>query len=159
MEYSYSTSYNSTATEGEALAVLGIIFLIFGIFLIFYIFTAICLSKIFKKAGITPWHAWVPVLNSWKFLEMGNQNGALALLSLIPPANLALPIFMLIATYRINGKFGKDPVLYLILYLLVSPVWYVMLAFGDAKWNGQQAQQDSQGLPKLDNQGSGQSLS
>lgn len=145
MDYTYNTSYNSTSTDSEALAAIGIAYLIFSIvLLIYYVFASVCLSRIFKKAGVTSWYAWVPVLNTWKFLEMGNQNGALSLLAFVPFVNLAFSIFQLIASYRISEKFGKDPMLYLILYLLANPAWLVLLAFGDATWNNPQKKIDNQ---------------
>ena len=47
--------------------------------LLLYVLTAILMSRLFAKAGIAKWKAWVPVLNLWKMLQIGGQHGAWSL--------------------------------------------------------------------------------
>lgn len=139
---SLETNVVSDASVAGALG-LGIAFVIITIIISIgaYVFVSICLSKIFKKAGITPWYAWVPFLNSWKILEMGDQKGAYIFFNLIPGVGqLIYAVFSLMAIYKINQKFGKDTGFF-ILALFLSPVWLAILAFDKSTWNGVSADQ------------------
>jgi len=136
----YFTQSTQTLTDSSpALLAMGMGMFLF-MFLIFaaaYVYSAICLCKIFKKAGTTDtWAGWVPFYNVWKLFELGDFNGALSLLILIPfVGQIAYLVISLIAEYRIGLKFGKSGE-FVLLAIFVSPVWFGILAFGDAKWNG-----------------------
>lgn len=132
-DYTYTTSYSSTGDPGMALAFVGIMAVI-GI--IFYAVFAFFLSKVFKKAGEEAWKAWVPVYNSWVFLEIGGQKGFWALLAFVPLLNLASVVFMAIAAYQIGLNLQKES-WFVILYILVAPVWLIWLALDDSKWKGE----------------------
>lgn len=131
--YTYTTSYSSTGDPGAALAFLGIM-AVFGI--IIYVVFSFFLSKIFKKAGEEGWKAWVPVYNSWVFLEIGGQKGFWALLAFVPFLNLASVVFIAIAAYQIGLNLQKEN-WFVILYILVAPVWLIWLAMDDSKWKGE----------------------
>lgn len=106
------------------------------IFIGVYVFFSICLSRIFKKAGVKPWAAWVPFYNNWKFFEMGSFHGALSLLCLVPYAgSLACMILYWIAAYRIGLKFKKDGS-FVLLSIFLIPVWLGILAFDKSTWSG-----------------------
>ncbi len=131
-----SSLYDSSAAMSASDA--GNIGLMFGILgfvtIVAYVVGAIFMGMMFKKAGIPAWKAWVPVYNSWTFLEMGGQKGwisLLFLLSWIPllgfiPAIVAA-VFMAIAAYRIGLNFGKEA-WFVVLYILVGFVWLIWLA-------------------------------
>lgn len=137
--YSYSTA-DSSLDPGAALAIFGVMAVI-GI--IGYVVFALFLSKIFKKAGVEAWKAWVPVYNQWVFLEIGGQKGWLSLLTIlayIPIINfigwigaVVAAVFSCIAAYHIGLKLQKEG-WFVILYILVSPVWLIWLAVDDSKW-------------------------
>lgn len=134
----YETS-SSMGSSGDA-AVASVLFLGLGIIaLITYVIGAIFMGMIFKKAGIPAWKAWVPVYNSWVFLELGGQKGWWVLLSLIPFLNFVTVyvtiVFMCIAAYRIGLNFGKEG-WFVVLYILFGPVWLIWLAVDKtAVWN------------------------
>ncbi len=65
--------------------------------LVIHIILAICLGKIFKKARLKSWKAWVPIYNLWVFLELGKQKRYWAILAPIPAINLITVIFIIIA--------------------------------------------------------------
>ena len=139
-DYTYTTSYSSTGDPGMALAFVGIMAVI-GI--VFYAVFAFFLSKVFKKAGVEAWKAWVPVYNSWVFLELGGQKGWLALLSLLSIipfigwiGGIVTYVFMCIAAYHIGRKLQKED-WFVVLYILVSPVWLIWLAVDDSKWKSE----------------------
>jgi hypothetical protein len=123
-------------------------FMALGLFAILsYVVTAIFMGMMFKKAGIPAWKAWVPVYNAWTFLEMGGQKGWLSLLLLlggIPLLGLipviVATVYMCIAAYHIGLNFGKEA-WFVILYILVGPVWLIWLAVDKtAVWNSGSAQ-------------------
>src|SRR5262245_17251824 len=89
-DYTYYYSSN-TSNVDPAVAAGAILFAIFFGLLaaaVGYVVTALCLSRIFKKAGVEPWKAWVPVYNTWTMLEIGGQQGFWAVLMLIPVINI-----------------------------------------------------------------------
>lgn len=100
-----------------------------------YVVMALLLSKIFKKAGVGEWKAWVPVYNSWILLELGGQKGYWAILALIPIVNIVAAIFMYIAMYNIGLNFGKDGA-FVLLAIFLPLVWFIWLAVDKSVWKG-----------------------
>lgn len=135
MDYNYTYTYDVPAGEpGVAAAVLGGIFAFVLIFaLISYAVTAFLLGRIFKKAGVPQWAAWVPVYNNWKLLEIGNQQGFWAVLAFIPFVNIASFVFMYIAMYHIGLKLQKEG-WFVLLAIFLPLVWLIWLGFDDSKW-------------------------
>lgn len=138
---SYYDSYyeSSYVTPAESAAAAGFFFFIFGVVffiaIITYVVMALLLSRIFKKAGIEGWKAWVPIYNSWTLLEMGGQPGFWAVLMLVPVINIASVVFSIIAMYNIGLKFGKEGA-FVLLAIFVPIVWYIWLAVDDSEWKG-----------------------
>lgn len=136
--YSDPSLYNTTPqmSEGEAAAITGgfmLFFLIAGI--IGYVINAFLLSRIFKKAGVEEWKAWVPIYNSWIMLELGGQKGFWAVLMLVPIVNLVALVFFIIAEYEIGLKFGKSGA-FVLLAIFLPIVWLAWLAFDSSRWSG-----------------------
>ncbi|MDN5274928.1 MAG: hypothetical protein JWP06_829 [Candidatus Saccharibacteria bacterium] len=107
----------------------------FATIVISYAITSFLFSRIFKKAGVESWKAWVPVYSSWILLELGGQKGYWAVLALIPVVNIASVIFMFIAMYHIGLNFGKEGV-FVLLAILLPIVWCIWLAFDNSIWKG-----------------------
>lgn len=137
---STTTSSESAAAAAAALAFLLVFALIFA--LVAYVITAFCLMRIFKKAGIEQWPAWVPIYNNWKLLEIGGQQGFWAILSIIPIVNIAAAIFMYIAMYNIGLKLQKEGI-FVLVGIIAAPVWLIWLAFDKSVWD------ESKGAPSL----------
>jgi len=139
MDYTYDYTYTSPSSAGDVAAtaaIVGAVFLFVVFFaLIAYVITAWLLGRIFKKAGLPQWAAWVPVYNNWKLLELGGQQGFWAVLALIPIVNIIAAIFIFIAMYHIGKKLGKDD-WFVLLAIFVPIVWLIWLAFDDSKWQG-----------------------
>lgn len=103
--------------------------------LIAYVISAWLMGRIFQKAGIPAWKAWVPVYNTWTMLELGKQPGWWAIVSLIPWVGLISIIFIFIAMYNIGLGFGKKGV-FVLWGIFLPIVWYTWLAFDNSKWQG-----------------------
>ena len=110
-----------------------------GIYLVlvaaFYALFAWFLARIFRKAGVAQWKAWVPFYNGWVFFELGGQPGWLALLALIPGASIVAAVFSCIAAYHIGAAFQKPDGGWVVLYIFVPYVWLGIFAFDRSSWN------------------------
>ena len=106
----------------------------FFIFIIIYVVVALLLGRIFKKAGVDQWIAWVPFYNTWKTLQLGGQQGFWAILAVIPIVNIVAAIFLYIAMYNIGLKLQKEG-WFVLLAIFVPIVWYAWLALDSSKWS------------------------
>lgn len=140
--YTDSSAYDTVSmNDAEVAAATGVV-LFAGAFILVvlavtYVIISLLLSRIFKKAGVESWKAWVPVYNNWVLLELGGQKGFWAVLALIPLLNIASAVFMLIAMYHIGLKLGKEGA-FVLLAIFVPLVWYIWLAVDDSTWKDPQ---------------------
>jgi len=89
--------------------------------------------KIFVKAGKPGWAAIVPIYNLIVLLEISGKPVWWFLLMLIPFVNIVILAMVCIALAKNFGKgagFGLG-------LLFLSPIFYPMLAFGDARYQPQ----------------------
>jgi len=124
------TTYDSG--YGAATAIFYLFYFVFAV--AFYVFYSYTLSKIFQKAGVEGWKAWVPILNSWTLLELGGYAGFWALLALVPFVNIVSVVFLVLAVHNVNKGFGKDGA-FTVLYVFLPYVWSGILAWGSAQYN------------------------
>lgn len=132
----YSYSYSSTDMDPAAgAAVMATVFMVgVVIALVMYAIAAFLLSRIFKKAGVEGWKAWVPVYNNWVTLEIGGQAGWWSVLAFVPVVNIVSAVFLYIAMYNIGLKLGKSGV-FVLWAIFIPLVWYIWLAFDGSRWN------------------------
>lgn len=171
----YHSSYSMGAAEGAAVVAIFLVFM--GLVLIgsiaMYAITAFLLSRIFKKAGVASWKAWIPIYNTWRLLEFGGQYGWWVLLPLVasifagivslfsPDSSFGISaaeifgdlilvggtltyyVFWALAAYAIGLKLQKEGVF--VLWAIFLPiVWMIWLAFDKSTWN------ESAGAARLD---------
>ncbi len=90
--------------------------------------------KVFEKADIPGWHSLIPLLNQYDIFEMGGIDGIYVLFEFIP---LVGPIIYLVyqikAYLEISKRFGHDTE-YAILMIFFSPIMFIILGFGDDKY-------------------------
>lgn len=151
--FAQSSYYTQDVTAADSAATAGMImfFMLFMavVTITAYAFTSFLLGKIFKKAGVESWKAWVPIYNNWVTLELGGQKGYWAALAIIPFVNIVSAIFMLIAMYHIGLRFGKEGV-FVLLAIFLPLVWYIWLAFDSSVWKGPVQAVSSTGSAKRD---------
>jgi hypothetical protein len=116
-----------------------IVFIVLGLFMLcvviaVYVVTALFLGRIFKKAGIESWKAWVPVYNQWILLELGDQKGFWSVLSFVPFVSLVSYVFTCIAMYRIGLKLGKEGA-FVLWGIFLPLVWIIWLGVDKSTWN------------------------
>jgi len=129
-------------TTTSVLFFVGMAFFVLIFTFIVYALHAVFLGKIFKKAGIPQWIAWVPIYNSWKLLEIGGQQGFWAILAIIPVVNIVSAVFMYIAMYNIGLKLGQEGI-FVLLAIFLPTVWLIWLAIDKSTWD------DRKGEPSL----------
>lgn len=132
-----SSYYEQSGPSNDAAAAAIVLFFMFFFFVtvvISYAVHALLLGRIFKKAGIDQWIAWVPFYNIWKTLELGGQQGFWAVLLVVPFVNIVSTIFLYIAMYNIGLKLQKEG-WFVAIAIFFPIVWYAWLAFDSSKWN------------------------
>ncbi len=90
------------------------------------------LWKLFTKAGQPGWAAIVPIYNYYILLKIAGKPGWWLLLLLIPIVNFIIVILTMIDLAKAFGK-GTGFAMGLI---FLSPIFILILAFGDAKYVG-----------------------
>lgn len=135
------TSVNGTSLDNpDAVGFIfgmGIATILFGLLfgLAVYAINSLFLMKLFKKANVEGWIAWIPIYNMFKFLQLGGYSGWLILLALIPAVGtLAVAILMAMAAYEIGKKLGKDGA-WVIMYIFLAIIWTGILGFDASKWS------------------------
>ena len=129
-------TYNNTTTtvSGGQFKTVFIVSLVSGI--IVYLIISYILSRVFRKAGIKRWHAYIPILNNWQMLEMGGQSGAIALLTFIPFIDtLVFFVYYVIASIEIAKRFGKSKIFGVVGLVIFSIIGYTILAFDKSKYS------------------------
>ncbi|WP_338791635.1 DUF5684 domain-containing protein [Bernardetia sp. Wsw4-3y2] len=99
------------------------------------IFIYVCLWKIYEKAGKPGWTALVPIYNLVIMMEIINKPAIWVLYLFIPFYGIYIAIVSVVEFAKV---FGKDTG-FAIGLILLPIVFYPMLAFGDAQYQGTMA--------------------
>lgn len=90
--------------------------------------------KVFTKAGQPGWALFIPIYNAIVWLRVCGKPAWWIILLIIPIVNL---IITLLASLGMAKNFGKSAGFGIGLWLL-GPIFLLILAFGDAKYQGNQ---------------------
>ena len=102
------------------------------LYFVVLIFMLIVWWKIFTKAGKPGWGIIIPIYNIILMLEIAGRPGWWFLLMLIPGVNFVISIIVILDLAKAFGKgsgFGLG-------MLFLGIIFYPILAFGDAKYVG-----------------------
>lgn len=79
----------------------------------------------------------MPFLNSWRMLQLGGLHGAWLLINLVPVVGQFIyQVLYWVAQYRIGLGLQKSG-LFVLLAILVQPVWFGILAWDRSTWSPQ----------------------
>jgi hypothetical protein len=106
-----------------------ILWLLYAVFIVVYLVAA---WIVYTKAGEEGWKALIPIYNVWVLLKIVGRPGWWLLLFLIPFVNFVIWIIVSIDLAKSFGK-GTGFALGLIFF---APIFYMILAFGDATYRG-----------------------
>lgn len=95
----------------------------------------VSLWKVFTKAGQPGWASLIPIYNAYVLLKIAGKPGWWLLLMFIPLVNI---IVMILALVGLSNNFGKGGGFAAGLIFLPI-IFYPILAFGDAQYQGQPA--------------------
>lgn len=98
---------------------------------VYVLFMWLCYFKVFEKAGIPGWHAFVPILNIIDLLKIAGRPIWWIVLFLIPIVSL---VIMVLVCLDIARKFGKGAGFGIGLALL-GIIFFPILGFGSATYN------------------------
>ena len=126
-------SDTASAPSSAAAAGMGIGMMI--VFAVIALFLIAAMWKVFEKAGEPGWAAIIPIYNLIILLKIAGKPAWWFLLFIVPVVNFVIAIIVALA---IAKNFGKGTGFGLGLAFL-GFVFYPMLAWGDARYQGQQA--------------------
>ena len=92
-----------------------------------YVVNSIAFMRLFRRTGVEPWAAWVPVFYYWRLLELGGQPGWLSLLSFVPFGSYVTTVFLCLGAYRTGIGFRKTGG-WVVLFIFLPFVWAFMLS-------------------------------
>lgn len=121
-------SNHSQQATNVTLYLIGAVFVI--VLVIMMVFAIVGTWQIYTKAGEKGWKSLIPIYNNWIFLRLGGQSSWWAILTIFPILNLITSVMLAIAAYNIGLKFHKSGS-FVIVYLLFSPIWAIMLGYGE----------------------------
>lgn len=119
------SDYAVYGSNNVTLVFSGIMFVVFFVSILLAVISLVAAIKIYKKLGLPGWGAIVPIYGQWILLKAVDLPGWL---SILPVAN---GIALIVANYRLAGKFGKGAGFGLGLVFL-PPIFYMILGFGKA---------------------------
>lgn len=120
------SDYAVYGSNNVTLVFSGVMFVVFFVSILLAIISLVATIKVYKKLGLPGWGVIVPIYSQWILLKAVDLPGWL---SILPVAN---GIALIVANYRLAGKFGKGAGFGLGLVFL-TPIFYMILGFGKDK--------------------------
>ena len=120
------SDYAVYGSNNVTLVFSGVMFAVFFVSILLAIISLVAMIKVYKKLGLPGWGTIVPIYGQWILLKAVDLPGWL---SILPVAN---GIAIIVANYRLAGKFGKSAGFGLGLVFL-APIFYMILGFGKDK--------------------------
>ncbi|MEX1264118.1 MAG: DUF5684 domain-containing protein [Actinomycetota bacterium] len=105
------------------------------LWLLYLVFVAVYLVAgwiVYTKAGEEGWKSLIPIYNVFVLLKIVGRPGWWLILFLIPFVNF---VIWIIVAIDLAKSFGKQSG-FAVGLILLSPIFYLILAFGDATYRG-----------------------
>lgn len=103
------------------------------IYLAIILLMLVSIWKIFAKAGEPGWAALIPIYNTIVMLKIAGKPIWWILLFLVPFINI---IFIILTMMGLAERFGKDKVVWGLLLSFLGIIFFPVLAFSDAEYQG-----------------------
>ncbi len=108
-----------------------------GVWMLFWLAVAVIsiigMWKMFEKAGEAGWKSIIPLYNVYVLCQIAGRNGWWMLGLLVPFVNIVVSLIIMIDLAK---HFGQSTVFGVVALWLFSPIGYMILGFGDAKYLG-----------------------
>ena len=124
------SSGGAEAAGGAIAMVIGCMFWLFWLAVV--VVTVAGMWKVFVKAGKPGWAAIIPIYNAIVLAEICGKPILWGILTLIPCVGIVVVVLLCL---ELAKKFGKEPV-YGIGLALLGPIFWPMLGFGSAQYQG-----------------------
>lgn len=124
------TTYEYTTTTSSGSGFNPVVTLLY---LVFIVALVAAMWKIFEKAGEKGWKALIPFYNTWVLFEIAGKPGWWIVLCLIPLVNIYISVVL---SLELAKRFGKSTAFAIFGLFLFSAIGYLILGFGDAKYDG-----------------------
>lgn len=132
MTYTYNYDVSGIDSSVFGAAMLGYL----AVLLVVYVLVIIAMWKVFTKAGKPGWASLIPVYNMVVMYQIVGLNPWLLLLYLIPFVNwIAALVLSIMQNVKLAKAFGKSTG-FAIGLIFLSPIFLLILGFGDAKYVG-----------------------
>ena len=122
--------------DGDAAAT-AVLFGLGGTFLIIMLALAVVfiigMWKVFAKAGQPRWACIIPIYNIYVLTQIAGRPGWWVLLFFIPLVNIVISLLLAI---DIAKSFGQSAAFGVILLFLLSGIGYLVLGFGNYRYQG-----------------------
>ncbi len=105
-------------------------YLLFLYFLPYWLLQAIGLYRIFQKAGISGWKAFIPVYNYWVWIRLTGRPFWWFILLWLPVANVLIYLGMVVDMAKVFGKFSFTSYLLVVLF---TPFYFIYLGFAGSE--------------------------
>ncbi|WP_232531902.1 DUF5684 domain-containing protein [Microbacterium halophytorum] len=127
-----SAAHTATMYDDSGMGVLGVLLAGMGVaswlvIVALYVLVAIGLWKMFAKAGLPGILGIIPIVNLVFLLKIARLNMWLALLYLVPIANIVLAI---IVALKVGRNFGHGAAFSVFLLWLFPVIGYLIVGFG-----------------------------
>ena len=104
----------------------------FFVYFAFLVLLVVGMWKLYEKAGKPGWASIIPIYNIWVLLEIVGRPVWWILLLFIPLVNV---VIWIIVALDLAKSFGKD-ILWGIGLILFPEIFYLILGFGSAQYQG-----------------------
>lgn len=137
----YDSSYADMATFASVATLASLISTYSLIILAFYVLIIVAQWKIFTKAGQEGWKALIPIYNVvvlYKIIGLSPWLLLLYLLSVVPVVGWIISIALsIVSTVKLAKAFNQSTA-FIFGLLFLSPIFQMILGFGNAEYVGNQ---------------------
>lgn len=125
LSYSYNYGYEASAEMSPGVMIFSLILSVVMI---------VAYWRLYEKAGEPGWASIIPIYSQWVMCRIAFGSGLYMLLLFVPVVNFVIAIMFI---FKLASAFGKGIGFGLGL-LFLSPIFILLLAFGDAEYVGPQ---------------------